>query len=34
MRIARGMVAESYLAVALMGYAVLCAALLDLAFTH
>ncbi len=34
MRIAREMVAEGFLAIALTGYAGLCAALLELAFTH
>jgi hypothetical protein len=34
MRIAREKVPESFLIVALTGYAGLCAALLELAFTH
>jgi hypothetical protein len=34
MRIAREMVSETFLAIALTGYAALCAVLLELAFTH
>ncbi len=34
MRIAREMVAETFLAIALTGYAALCAALLELAFVR
>jgi hypothetical protein len=34
MRVAREMVAEGFLAIALIGYAALCAVLLDLAFAH
>jgi hypothetical protein len=34
MRIAREMVSETFLAIALTGYAALCAILLELAFSH